>query len=155
MEEKRKGADEDRPNRPLLPRPEAVKPEGRARMQAAFLDVNLSKMVPGLTRICEEHGIHPDKRDYGELIIFMNTARTYLKVMACNRTRYPVIACHRLARGRVYDLAIVGEIPRAFKLDGTVDMSQALRKAVERHMQRQKATAIEVAERLREMDKRL
>ena len=136
-------------NAPALERAENVPPRGAPRIQQVFLDADLRPMARGLVETCLAHGIDVTRREHGELIVFLNRKRDYIKVLACNRSEQPVLCCYRLPHGQVYDLSIIGEIPAAFRLDGTVDISKAMRQAVEAHLGEQRKKAVRVAEEIK------
>ncbi len=94
-----------------------------------FLDADCRFMLGGLIALCKKNKLFIEEMAVGQMIVFINTARNYIKLLACNGTPSPILACYRLPRGRIIDLAIVAEIPKAFK-GGNLDYDEALRAAI-------------------------
>lgn len=108
----------------------------KTKVVQCFLDANLTCMVEGFLKILGKHDIKVEKYEKGHLIPFVNRARNYIKVVACNGTRHPVIGAYRLPRGRIYDLRVLGEIPSAFRADGAIDFDSAIKEVLDKYFQK-------------------
>lgn len=111
-------------------------PKRGARVQQCFLNTDLRYSAPGLIHLCDENGIDVSKRKHGELIVFINTARDHIKVLACNESTQPVVASYRLPKGRIYDLRVVSEITKAFRADGTINFNKAMKNVLDKLLEK-------------------
>jgi len=127
-----------RSEQPVLHGFDRAAPARRARVVQCFVDADLRYMIPGLVEVCRKNGVDVSKLERGSLVPFINRERTFIKVLACNGSAFPVLGCYRLPRGRVYDLRVLGEIPSAFRADGGIDMDEAIRSTVEKYYERRK-----------------
>lgn len=119
-------------NTPILKKPQMGKTAGHdVRVHQVFIDADLRCQIDGLMNLCRKHKLRPEYFDRGQLIVFINTARNYIKVLACNGSPAPVLASYRLPSGRIYDLSAVQYIPEAFNSNGAVDFDYALKTALE------------------------
>jgi hypothetical protein len=122
-------------NRPAININQAiVRPRSGCRVQQCFLDTDLRLGIPGLIQLCEENKINLEERRVGEMIVFINHRRDQIRVLACNGTKSPVMAAYRMPEGRIYDLRVIGEIPRAFRSAGEINFDKALENVLRRHL---------------------
>jgi hypothetical protein len=113
-------------------------PKGTAvRVHQVFLNADCRYQIPGLTALCLKNKIRVDLMGTGQMVVFVNTKRDMLKILACNGTPSPVLAQYR-ASSRIHDLvSVIQYIPQAFRQDGRLDLDEALRLAVTEHFERQ------------------
>lgn len=102
------------------------------RVMRCFVNADLRRHAPGLIFLLEEEGIYVETLPVGTLFAFINSNKTFIKILACNESPQPVVASYRLPHGRIYDLRVIGEIPKAFR-GGRVDFDAALKKVIDKH----------------------
>lgn len=129
-------------NKPVVKSVTGLEPTSGTRTIQVFLNADCRLMIPGLVALCKRHKIAVEEKVRGQLVVFLNTARNYLKVIACNGTPSPVLACYRLPRGSVHDLSIIAEIPAAFNQHGEVEFDVALRRALEKHLAKKRRAKV-------------
>ncbi len=129
-------------NTPLTTRPYG---SGRAaitrtRIHQVFLDADLRYQLGGLLELCGKHSIDVSEKPHGNLVVFVNTSKDMIKVIACNGTIYPVLATYRLPReftgAKRFDLNIISEIPKAFMARGGLDIQAAMKEVLEKKLGR-------------------
>lgn len=124
-------------NTPLTKRPYRGADTTSFRTYQVFLDADCRFMLPGLLALCEKNGIDVTEKEIGNLIVFVNTKKTLIKIIACNGTIDPVLGVYRMppafASGH-FSLDIIAQIPRAFGYSGHFDISEAMAKALEKKM---------------------
>lgn len=89
-----------------------------------FLDTDMRYSFHGLIQICTENKIKIEEKEHGEFIVFLNTKRNYLKIIACNGTEYPILAAYQVPN-RIIDLRIISHIPKAFNASGRFEIDKA------------------------------
>ena len=124
-------------------------PQYKIQVLQCFLDANLACMLPGFLKVLDKHGIDIEKLGKGNLIPFINRKKNYIKVVACNGTRNPVVGAYRLPQGRIYDLRILGEIPSAFRADGNIDFDSALKAVLDKHFAKKRAPHLDIVNKAR------
>jgi hypothetical protein len=128
-------------NEPLTTRPygSGSTALSRVRIHQVFLDADLRYQLPGLLELCGKHEIDIASKPHGNLVVFVNTAKDMIKVLACNSSTLPVLACYRLpsgSRGQQFDLNIIAEIPKAFMARGSLDVQAAMKNVLEKKLGR-------------------
>lgn len=94
-----------------------------------FLDSDLRNGHDGLSSLAKKNGIQTSDLNPGEFVVFINTAKTKVKVYAARNT----IVYLRMAKGERVNLNIIREIPRVFK-GGMINYDSALGAAVIKQM---------------------
>ena len=105
------------------------------------MEADLRYQLPGLLELCGKHGINVSEKPHGNLVVFVNTSKDMIKVVACNGTAFPVLACYRLPTeftgSKRFDLNIIAEIPKAFKAGGRgLDIQAAMKEVLEKKLGR-------------------
>lgn len=91
-----------------------------------FLNVDMRNAHDGLSVIAKKNGIDPEKIEPGSFIVFINSARTKLKVYASDQ----VVAYLRLESGRKLNMNVIRELPRVFN-GRSIKYDEALKSVVE------------------------
>jgi hypothetical protein len=125
-------------NTPLTKRLYRGDGQGGFRTHQVFLDADCRFMLPGLLALCESSGIDITEKEVGNLIVFVNTKKTLIKILACNGTTDPVLGVYRIPpgypHGANFDLSVIAEIPKAFGYSGQLDIAAAMKTALEKKM---------------------
>jgi hypothetical protein len=97
---------------------------------SVFFDTDMRLSFDGLIDLCKKNKLKIQEFDYGKLIVFVNTARTHIKILACNNSEAPVIGAYRMPHGRIYDLRVIQNIPKAFS-GGRINFDEETRELLE------------------------
>ncbi len=99
-----------------------------------FWNVNMSTNPDGLAAIAKKYGdIDVNSLEPGNYLVFINSARTFMKVLAGTSTPgATVIAYYRQPKGRI-DLQAIQYVPEAFLGKG-FNYNQALRISLEERL---------------------
>lgn len=95
---------------------------GQGRIIQVFQNADLRYGLPGLTEICKKHGILAGKILRGHYVVFINSSRTMVKVIASGR----VLAQIRREKGERIDLQTISLIPYAFMANGKLSYDDML-----------------------------
>lgn len=110
------------------------------RTHQVFLDADCRYMIDGLLKVCSDAKIDVTDKPVGNLIVFVNTSRTLIKVIACNGTIDPVLGVYRIPpgypHGAKFDLSVISEIPKAFGYGGHLDIQEAMKLALEKKLRK-------------------
>ncbi len=89
-----------------------------------FSDVHMGLGHPGLVDMARKHGVHAEKLEPNELILFVNTAKDKLKLLGGNGK---VIAYLRSPNKQKLNISALRFIPLIFSARGVIDYNQALK----------------------------
>lgn len=98
-------------------------------------NVNMGKGHDGLTAIAKQFKLDPTKLKPGELLMFINRAKDKLKVYGPGH----VIGYLRMPGKRKLTMEAIQYLPQAFNPDGSIDYDKALKQAVIKMLEKQKA----------------
>lgn len=93
-----------------------------------FLGVDLRSGYGGLRELLKKHKISFDDLSREEVYIFVNRAKTSVKVLSYNHVVSYLRSCDT---NRPFDIAALNEIPRAINANGTLNYDKALRLSLE------------------------
>lgn len=120
---------------PVLARTE-VDLSHRMELRTAFKliqvvqDANLSRMFDGFALIFKKNGLNFSDLIPGEVVMFLNRKRDYIKLIVGNGTADPVIAAYRFPKGMRLPTKATDEVVRSFVKTGAVQMDDRLRIAL-------------------------
>lgn len=106
------------------------------RLIRLFLDTDLRCSHDGLAEIAAKSKIKVENLTPGELLVFVNSSKTQVKVFAAHNT----VASHKNPSGRRLMMDSLRYIPEAFGGSGRIDMDAAIKKALEKVMAKKKRT---------------
>jgi hypothetical protein len=117
----------------LIERHQATQRQGR--ILQCFLNADLRQGHDGLEKLARQNNIDVTRLHPGQYVVFVNSHRDKVKVYAANG----VVAYYRHTGGRIYDLRVLQEIPKAFNGTATFNMDTALKTVVEDALRRKRA----------------
>lgn len=98
-----------------------------------FLGCDLRSGYTGLRELLKKHKIAFDSLNPEEAYLFVNRAKTSVKVLSHNHV---VSYLRSKDTNRPIDIEALNEIPKAFNNDGTIDYNKALKLSLEARLQR-------------------
>lgn len=106
-----------------------------------FMNADMRNGHDGLTTLAEKSGIKSFEGQLdlaqGQFLVFINAARNKIKVFAPNN----VVGYLRMPQGKILDLSVVSEIPKAFNGDPKIGYDEALKARVMKELATRNAPA--------------
>lgn len=96
------------------------------RIVQVFFGADMRCSHKGLGGLAKQHKIEVDALTAGQYVVFINKAKTYVKIYAASG----VLAAWKSSRGRI-DMRVISQIPKSFLSSGEPTYDNALRKVLE------------------------
>lgn len=125
---------------PMITSAVRERPDAKAvQVVQIFANANLGCMLNGLSKLCAQYNVSIEDRDVGSLIVFINSAQSYIKIIACNGSKYPLIVAYRLPSGSTIGgltglVSILQGVVWTLRSAARVDLATALRDSVVRYL---------------------
>lgn len=107
-----------------------ISPKAAFKMVQVVEFANLSYMFGGFDRVLRDNGLTFQDLVAGEFILFINTARNYLKMVIGNGTPNPVIAAYRFPKGMRLPSSATQDVVRSFLKKGDIQADERLSVAI-------------------------
>lgn len=107
-----------------------ISPKAAFKLVQVVEFANLAYMFGGFDKILRKAGKTFEDICAGEVIMFINTRRDYIKLLVGNGTMSPVIAAYRFPNGIRLPSEATKEVVRSFLKRGEIQMDERLRLAV-------------------------